>query len=161
MIVQWITQVARSIFYDDQNIPTNLGDTVQEALDNLYQTTQVVASPGFVFGYGGNAPNNTWFNNEEVPSNKVGVPVRFSSASIQEINIGVEDLTNMDVSVYEHDGDEIALTLLTTVSIVVGDGRTKTHSVNVPVSTGRQLAIRITSGSSKNPKVTLLIKGEL
>jgi hypothetical protein len=145
----------------DETIKGILTSTdTQGAIDELSDKVNTVATPGFSFGRSGNASSNSWLLNNEVPSNLVGVPIGISNASITEIWVGSEDVDTFDIKVYEHEGDEINLTLLTTVSIVTSRTDTFT-SLSIPVTTGRQIATRIANGSAKNPKCFVLIKGDL
>lgn len=136
-------------------IPTDTGNSVQDELNTL----DAVALPGFDFGRSGNAAANSWLLNNAVPSNLVGIPVGMSSAFITEVWVGSENVDTYDIEIYEHEGDEINLTLLTTVNIVAL--RTATFSVNVAITTGRQMAVRIVNGNAKNPKVYVLVKGSV
>lgn len=114
------------------------------------------ASPGFTWGRSGNNSTNTWLLNDTVPSNRAGRTLMFAGLSITDVFTATEDANTYDLSIYSHDGDEINLTLLTTVSIVAA--RTGQFPVNIAVPQGKQLASRITSGSAKNVVCGLVLK---
>ena len=149
--------VAGSTPYD--NTTSGLvADDVQAAIDELSSEVSQSASPGFSFGRGGNTPSGTWLlRTGGPPSNKTGVPMGITSPVITRISVGNETISTFDVAVYEHEGDEVNLTLFTTVSVV--SARTGTFTVNIPATTGRQLAVLINSGAAKNPGVDLQLSG--
>ena len=117
------------------------------------------ASPGFSWGSGGNVTTNTWLSNEGVPSNKAGRTVTFSSPEIVKIFTASENLNTYTISVYEHEGDEINLTLLTT--LVISASRTgDSGTIAVAMTSGRQLALKVTSGSAKNLIAGIVLTGQ-
>lgn len=148
---------AESTPLDDTNLSFD-AETVQEGFENQNSAVIASGSPGWSFGRSGNNNKNSWLLRVgSVPSNKVGVPVRLNSAKIVGISVGNEDINTFDVAIYSHDGDEVNLAVLVVVQIVAS--RTGVFSVDVPVTTGKQLAARITEGSAKNVGVDLEIKG--
>jgi hypothetical protein len=92
-----------------------------------------------------------------VPSNKAGITVSLTNPVITQVFVGSEDADTFDIDVYEHEGDEINLTLLGSVSVVAT--RSATFSVSFNVTSGRQLAVQITGGSAKNLNVGLQLQG--
>ena len=116
------------------------------------------ASPGFNFGRSGNVGSGTWLQVVGgVPSNKAGITVALSNPEIKQVYVANEDSGTFDVTIYEHEGDEINLTSLGTVSVV--SSRSASFAVSYTVTNGRQLAARITSGSAKNINVGLQLSG--
>jgi hypothetical protein len=119
------------------------------------------ASPGFVYGRGGNVPAGSWLINNEVPSNITGIPFGLDNGKLVAVWGASQDIDTYDIEIYWHLGDSVSLTLLTTVSVIslrqdffdISDFGT----VNVPKNV--QLATRITNGSAKNPKCALFIGG--
>ena len=152
----FLTQVARSIFFDNA---TNgfVSDDIQGAIEELKDTVATSASPGFSFGRSGNTPSGTWMNNEEVPSNKAGRFVYINNAVITNVFVGNENISTFDIEVYSHEGDEINLTLLGTVSVIASRG--DSFVVNFPVATGTQLALLVATGSAKNIIAGLKLEG--
>jgi len=151
------TKVAEQIPFDNDTNGFTAED-VQAAIEEAKNTAAPGASPAFSLGRSGNTPPGSWLLRVGgPPSNKTGIPIRAGSPKIIGISVGNEDVNTFDVEVYEHEGDEINLTLLTTVSVVAA--RTGTFSVNVSCTQGRQLAAKITSGSAKNPGVDFELEG--
>ena len=151
---------AENMYVENEDINGFEGEDQQAFNEFIASTGGNSASPGFSFGRGGNASNGTWLLRPGgVPSNKTGIPVAILNARIALIIVGCEDLASFDVTIYEHDGDSINLTPLVTESVV--NARTAFFVVNTSVTTGKQLAIQITSGSAKNLGVDLQLKGEV
>lgn len=149
----YFVQVARSIFFDNS---TNgfTSDNVQEAIEEIGAS----ASPGFSFGRSSTSTAGVWLLRVgTIPSNKTGVPLGISLPVITNIQVGNEDISTFDIEIYEHEGNEVNLTLLTTVSIV--SSRTGVFSVSVPATSGRQLAARVSSGTGRNIGVDVILKG--
>jgi hypothetical protein len=146
-------QVAEETPFDN-SVNDFVSNNVQGALEEVGAS----ASPGFSFGRSANVSSGTWLlRTGSIPSNKTGIPVGVTSPFISNIQIGNEDSSTFNISIYEHEGDEINLTLLATVSVTAA--RTAVFSVNIPVTSGRQLAALLSSGSGKNVGVDLIIKG--
>lgn len=149
--------IAEDVDYDNTTSGLTAQD-VQAALDELNAKVSSRASPGYSFGRSGNVPANSWlYRPGSVPSNKTGVPVSLDNPKIIEIAVGNENVSTFTVEIYEHEGDEVNLTLLTSVNVVAS--RTGIFGVDVAVTKGRQLAVKTTAGSSKNPGVDLQLKG--
>lgn len=131
-------------------------DTVQDALVEAGAS----ASPGFNFGRSANVNSGTWLQvTGGVPSNRAGITVALSNAEVKEIYVANQNINTFDITIYEHEGDEVNLTSLGTVSIT--SSRSASFSVSYSVTTGRQLAVRLTSGSAKNINVGLQISGSI
>ena len=152
------SQVAETTPFDNDNTDF-VSDNVQDVIVELSNTVSTSASPGFSFGRSSNVGANTWLQiTGSVPSNRTGIPVAIQNASLALVSVGNENISTFDITIYEHEGDQINLTTLTTVSVV--SARTGNFLVDVPVTTGRQLAARVTSGSARNIGVSLQLKGE-
>lgn len=135
-------------------VSTKIGDAIRE----VSVTAGASASPGYSFGRSANAGPGAWLlRTGSVPSNKTGIPVAITNPSLSLISIGNENINTFDVGIYEHEGDEINLTLLATVSVI--NKRTENFDVDIPVTSGRQLAAKVESGSAKNIGVSLQLKG--
>ena len=106
---------------------------------------------------GGNVSSGTWLLNEGVPSNKTGVPLDINNPEIVRITTGSENLDTYTVEIYEHEGDEINLTLLDSISVTASRNGSKT--VTTSITAGRQLATKVSAGSGRNLKVFLSVKG--
>ena len=153
--------VAFSIPFDPDNSPECglTKENVQEIIEELCLKTQTSASPGFSFGRSGNLASNTWLQNETVASNRSGRWVYINNAVITHIYVANEDIDTFDVSVYYHEGDEVNLTFVGSVTLTAARGGDFVTSFAVP--TGKQLAVRITNGSAKNAVVGLELNGSV
>lgn len=130
--------------------------TVQEGLDGVKDLVATSASPGFTWGRSGKLPSKTWLLNESVPSNRSGRTLMFSEMTITDVFVATEDIDTYELSIYSHDGDEINLTLLTTVSI--NAVRAAQFTVSVAVPQLKQLAAKIETGSAKNITAGIVLK---
>jgi hypothetical protein len=153
------TPVANNVYFDPDNCDAITSDNVQDAVDELCTQVSQSASPGFSWGRSGNVSSGTWLQNDNVSSNKAGRTVTFGSPQIVRIFVATEDLNTYTVEVYEHEGDSINLTLLTSLSVVAsrtGDS----GAISVPMTSGEQLAVKLSSGSAKNIVVGMILTGE-
>lgn len=132
-------------------VSTETGPAIRE----LANTVGVSASPGFTWGRSGNSTSGTYLQNDTVPSNVTGRGIFLIGGSITNISIANENVNTFDIKVQEHDGT--TYTDLTTVSIVAA--RSGNFPVAIPVTTGKELAILVNSGSGKNIVVALHLKG--
>lgn len=135
-------------------IPTEDGDSVQDKLDQIDNS----ASPGFTWGRGGNAPTNTWLLNDGVPSNQAGRRIFLNSAQVVKVFVASRETDTFGIGVYEHNGAGTEV-LLGTVNVVAARGGD--FDVSYPLTTGKELALRIQSGSAKDIQVGLVIQGAL
>ncbi len=153
----YVTPVAESVPFDNTSNCFVATDT-QEAIEEVNSSVSSAASPGFSLGRSGNVPSNTWlFRTGNVPSNKTGIPMAITNPTITLVAVGNEDINTFDVEIYEHDGDEVNLTLLGTVNLVAT--RTDTFTVSFVATEGKQLGVKIVNGSAKNPGVDLQLSG--
>ena len=128
-------------------------DNVQEAIEEI----GAGASPGYTYSRPGTQNGNTWLKIAGgVVSNRSGIPIFISNPILTTVVATSENENTYDVKIYEHDGDQINLNLITTLSVV--NSRTETFNVNISLTQGKQLAIR-TNGTVKNPGVNLQLKG--
>lgn len=147
------SSVARGTAFDNSSngfTATN----VQTAIEEIGAS----ASPGFSFGRSSVSGAGTWLLRVgSIPSNKTGIPLGISSPIITNIQVGNEDISTFDIEIYEHEGNEVNLTLLTTVSVV--SARTGIFSVSVAATSGRQLAAKVSTGTGRNIGVDIILKG--
>lgn len=149
------TSVATQVPFDNTGTDFT-AENVQDALVEVGAS----ASPGFNFGRSANVGTGTWLLvTGSVPSNRSGITVALSNAEVKEIYVANQDVSTFDITVYEHEGDETNLTSLGTVSIT--SSRSASFAVSYTVTTGRQLAVRLTSGSAKNLNVGLQLSGSV
>ena len=156
------TQVAESIPFDKDGTSFS-GENVRDVILEIDNQVNTSASPAFSFGRSGNVSNNTWLLRPGgVPSNKTGIPVGISNGTIRQIDIGSEDIDTYNISIYEHEGDQVNLTLLTTVNVISTrtDIFTSSDFGTVNVTQGKQIAVRVSSGSAKNLGVDITLTGQ-
>jgi len=151
------TPVAEQIPFDNSDNNFDAED-VQGAIEEFGTS----ASPGFGFGRSGTVSSGAWLlRSGGVPSNKTGVTIGISSPVLVGIDAGNEDVSTFDVAIYEHDGNNTNSTLLTTVSVT--SARTQSFTSidfgTVTATKGKQLAVKVTSGSAKNLGVDITLKG--
>lgn len=127
------------------------------AIRELFNSGGNSASAGIIFGRSGNSSATTWLQNEGVPSNRTGVPLDINNPELTRISTGSENLDTYVITVYEHEGDSINLTVIDTITVTSSRNGSKT--VSLAITPGRQIAAAITSGSARNLKVTLSVKG--
>ena len=144
--------------FDPSNCNNIISENTQGAIEEICELITVSASPGYSFGRPGNSPNNTWmYRTGSVPSNRTGITVGFTNPVITLVTVANENINTFDITLYEHEGDEINLTALGTVSVIAA--RSGEFSVSFTMTQGRQLATRITSGSAKNVGVDVQLSG--
>lgn len=112
--------------------------------------------PSYSYGYSSTASNLTWLEHgPKVPSNKTGIPFGLNNGQLTFLWIGNSELVAYNISVYWHDGDEVNLTLLKTVT-VPNTARTKTFDVTalgtIIVPKDKQIACRVTDVPGSNPR---------
>lgn len=126
------------------------------------------ASPGFTWGRTNDvsvpysvavdSEEGLYLLNDGVPSNRSGRLVPFNRPTIKRILLVVEDPVGGAVQFTVQEHNSLTFTDLVTVSLTAGQ-TSATHSVNVPVTSGRQLAVKVVSGSCKNPVVGIILDG--
>ena len=113
------------------------------------------ASPGFTWGRKGTVGIGTYLQNDDVPSNVTGRLIAFSDPVIRKILITNGAVSTFTLTIQEHDG--VTYTDLTTVTVTAD--RESVANVNVPVTSGKQLAVKLTAGSANNPVVGIILDG--
>ena len=124
--------------------------------DFLAFSIESFSAPPFLMGRSGNAPQGTWLQNETVPTNLVGVPIFVDEGYIARVAVFNEGANTFTIEVYEHDG--VTFTLLHTVTMTAQVSKIE-QNLNIPVTYGKGLAALISSGSAKNVKVALSLRG--
>lgn len=116
------------------------------------------ASPGFTWGRKNNVHVGQYLQNDDVPSNVTGRLITFDSPTIRKILITAGANVGSDATfiVQEHDGTTFID--LTTATILSGN-RTAVANVNVPVTSGKQLAVKVSAGTVNNPVVGIVLDG--
>lgn len=136
--------VARAIPFNNSTNGFS-SNNVQDAIEEIGAS----ASPGFSFGRNGALSQNTWLRRPgNVPSNRAGVTVSINSPVVTAVSCANRNVETYDVEIYEHEGNEVNLTLLGTVTVTAATS--DSFTVNFPVTQGRQLAVRLGSTSTGN-----------
>jgi hypothetical protein len=150
------TPVAEQVPFDNS---TNgfTADDVQGAIEEINTDIATSASPGFSFGRASNVNAGTWLQCETVPSNKAGRFVYITNAIVEKIFISNELVATFTVEIYEHEGDEVNLTLIDSKTVTAARGGSFT--VNQSVTTGRQLALKLSAGTARNVVAGLELSG--
>lgn len=150
----FISPVARSIPFDKTGSDFE-SDNVEDAIKEIGAS----ASPGYTWGRPGNLLANSWLINDGVASNATGRFVSQADAKISQIFTANQNVATYTLTVYEHEGNQINLTALATITVTNSRG-SSIIGLNIPVTQGRQLAIRLTSGSADNIIAGLILKGD-
>ena len=154
------TPVARQVPFDKDNDPDCgfISEDVQSAIEELCERVNTSASPGFTWGNSGNTNSGSWLLNDTVPSNKSGRAIFLTGATLEYVFVRCENSTTVGIGVYEHDGT--TFTLITTVNLTAS--RSGDFIIgSLALTTGKELAMKIASGSAKNPVVGCIIKGTI
>jgi hypothetical protein len=130
--------------------------TTNGVWDFLSFSIESFSAPPFLMGRSGNTPSGTWLQNETVPTNIVGIPVFIDDGYIARIAIFNENVSTFTVEVYEHDGT--TFTLLHSTTLTAQKSRIE-QDLNIPITYGKALAAYVSSGSAKNIKVALSLRG--
>ena len=152
-------QVAGTVPFDNS---TNgfISDEVQGAIEEVKDLTTSSSSPGFTWGRSGNLTSGAWLLNDGVPSNKAGRTIVLSEAKIVKVFTANEDLDTYSIGIYSHDGNDINITLLTTLTVTASrTGNSGTISISVP--SGKQLGVRLDTGAAKNLVVGVIMQGNV
>lgn len=150
------TPVATQVPFDN-TINGFISEDVQSAIEEVNNNVQTSASPGFSFGRASNVNAGTWLMCESVPSNKTGRFVYINSAVVKRVFVSSEEISTYSLSIYYNDKLSTGLNLLTTVNVVNNYGGY--FNVNLPVPTGTELALLLSSGSAKNVVAGLELSG--
>jgi len=102
------------------------------------------ASPGYTWGIPGTQTAGTWLHNDGQASNLSGRAVQFAAPVIKTVGLRSGAADTYNLGIYEHDGTTYTLlyTIVTTASRaedIIG--------LSVAVTQGKELAVRITSGT--------------
>ena len=148
------TDVASSIPFDNANNGYTATD-VQAAIEELNTSFLTTSTPSFSWGKSGNINNPTYLLNDTVPSNISGRTVLLNGCSIIKVTVACEGLNTFDISIIEH--DQSTYTTLATLSIV--NQRSQTFTTSIPLTTGKQIAVQLSGGNSKNLVVGMVLRG--
>lgn len=170
-----VESVCGELFFDDGFFNNyTLSEPGERELVDLYQKHSIVgnfneiankvsfsASPGFTWGKSGVVTSSTYLLNDSVPSNKTGRRNFLSNSELVYIYTSNELSTTYSIDIIEH--DKVTFTVLGTYT-VVSDYGDDFYVSGVYLTTGKELAVRISPSSANNPKEVVagvLIKGDL
>jgi hypothetical protein len=154
-------QVAKTVPFDNSSNGFLAEDT-QAAIEEVNSTVGNTASPGFTWGRSGHVSVGAWLQNETVPSNKSGRTMFLNNAIIKKVFVANEDPDVITIEIYTHDGDEVNLTLIGSVTTAALRSNTFSTSFSIPLN--KQIAVRLASASAnggKNTVAGILVKGDL
>jgi cytoskeletal protein RodZ len=112
----------------------------------------------YTFGRGGGSSSGTWLLNEGFVSNKSGRNITLATPVLFRISTATDTVNTYTVQVYQHQGNEVGMTLITSFSVTaakVGDSGVISHAL----SEDKQIAVKVSSGSADNLNVSLYISG--
>jgi hypothetical protein len=153
----WIGPHAYTVPFDNA---TNgfVADNTQGAIEELKTLISNTLSPGYPFGKSGTVTSGSWlWRVGDIPANKAGYNVGALNPILYRINCGSENLNTYTISVYQHDGNEVGLTLITSVNVIAS--RKAVFNVNVALTSNRHIAVQLSAGSAKNVGVDLQATG--
>jgi hypothetical protein len=134
---------------------------ISEDVQSAIEEVTFSASPGFSFGRNGLVVVGTWLRRPgNVPSNRAGVTIPFSGGAISNIACSNQNIDTYTLGIYEHDGDLVNLSLLTTVTVTSARG--DNFVLNVPVTQNKQIAVRLESSTFSSVRdlgVDIIIRG--
>lgn len=129
--------------------------TGNSATDTIDFSVAASASPGFSWGRSGAIPANTYLLNDTVPSNITGRVVPLTTGTIRRAVIACGTASTFDVKVQKRSG--VSFVDLFTVS--VSAARTSVSTQSQSVTSGDELAVLVSSGSTDNLVVSLIMVG--
>lgn len=161
MASPFVTPVAKSVPFDNSTNGFVASDT-QAAIEEVRNAVITSASPGFSFGRTGVSSGGTYLQNETVPSNVSGRWVYINSAAVTKVFIANEIVTTFTIEATYHDGNGASEVSLGTVTVTSAKGGA--FSVNWPVPSGKQIAMKVSPSTANSPKnivVGLQLSGSL
>lgn len=129
-----------------------------EIFYNTDRPPQDIISPTLSWGRSGTVRSGSWLQNETVPSNLTGRYTSLYNCTLTSISVSNENANTFDIQLYEYDGSTYYL--LATISLSSQRSKTQIYS-GVSITRGRELAIKVSSGSCKNPVVQVLLYGNI
>lgn len=149
-----VTPVASEIPFDNSTDGFT-SDNVQAAIEEIGAS----ASPGFSFGRSGGLLASTWLQVDGgVPSNSAGRFIPINNPVVSLFFCSSDTSSTFTLTLYSHDGNAVNLTALGTLTITAALGGS-TGTISWPTVKGKQLAVRLTSGSANNLVAGVILKG--
>lgn len=117
------------------------------------------ASPGYSYSIAGPQTAGTWLHAGEQASNLAGWPVPFTNPTVTSIAIRTGATDTLQLGLYEHDGTTYTLLHTTTVTAARAFDES---GLSIAVTTGKELAVRVLTGSlGDGAVVALTLQGEV
>lgn len=117
--------------------------------------------PSIVFERSGEVNNNNYLYAGRVITNKTGVPQGLLECETIQVWIRCQLSATFTITFYEHDGDNVGVTTL--FSVTMTSSKSTDFDVNdfgvVNPTKGRQLSAKVTNGSCKNLRVYMINRG--
>lgn len=160
----WLDSVSGEFFHSDRFFRNyTLSQPFERVLDPFYENYSIVgnfnelarsaavtASPGYTWGKSGSLNKGDYLLNDTVPSNLAGRPIFLYNAELIAV-YGVSELAKtFELEVYEH--DSVTFVLKYTISFTAQRLKFENIAVPVPMTNGKEMAIRIGTGSLERPK---------
>lgn len=124
--------------------------------ENLPGADTIATSPGFTWGKSGNVSSGAYLLNDSVPSNLAGRIVPAYNAQITQIFVTTETNDTATLAIETRSG--VTFTEIGTISLSAE--RKKIVDVAISISWGDEIAVKVKTGSCKNPVLGLVIKGD-
>lgn len=129
--------------------------TGNSTTDTIDFSIAASASPGFSWGRSGALPTNTYLLNDSVPSNVTGRVVPLTTGIIKKAVIACGTASTFDVKVQKRSG----ASFVDLFTISVSAARTSVTTQTQAVVSGDELCILVSSGSTDNLVVSLIMVG--
>jgi hypothetical protein len=116
------------------------------------------AAPGWTWGFHGTAVANRWLYNDEVPSSATGRVLQFSRPILRKVLVNcVSSSGTCELSLRTHDGNVVNDAEI--LRVVLNGVTEKVQNVNIPLTSGKQLAVKVVQGECQHPVVGIFLDG--
>lgn len=134
-------------------------EEAQSAIEEVQANVSADLSYSHTMGRSGSVPSSTYLLNDSIPSNLSGKNNALNNAKIVKVSVSNQGATALTVELLTHDGDEVNLTVIG--SVTTPAQRSSTFTVSYPVAVNKQVAIRLAaaSASAKNLNICYQVKG--
>ena len=112
----------------------------------------------FTWGRSGTTPVNSFLYSESGTSVAVGIRIPLTDATLEAVSVATSIAGTYNLEVYEYDGT--TRTLITTIVVTAVRGVT-VITASLALTTGRELQLKVVSGTAKNIQASCIIKGTL
>ena len=116
-------------------------------------------SPGYTWGRSGNLTDGAWLLNDTVPSDRTGRPLILTNPKLVAIGAKNEVTNTYTLGIYEHDGPGSVYTQKDTIVVTATRGNYKLLTTPIALTAGKELGMKVESGSCKNVEAFAIITG--